>query len=433
MRLFVLEEVQEENGRRERILLTVAAAFVFFNAIALSLAVEGALRWAHLWAPLLWLAMIVAGHGLLHRYKPQRDPFIFPLVALMTGWGLLLIDRLAANFLARQVIWLGLATAVLLAITILPRNLNLLRRYRYTWLFGGLLLLAGTLLFGVNPSGFGAALWLPVPFFGGVYFQPSELLKLLLIVFLASYFDEREAMLPISQQKGWAGIVTYLAPLLLMWGFCIILLTWQRDLGAAALFFIVFLALLYVATGDLRFLLVGGGMLLFASLFAYFAFDLVALRVEAWWNPWPDANDRAFQIVQSLYALAAGSVLGQGIGQGFPFYIPVVHSDFVFAAIAEEWGLVGSVAIVTMFGLLAYRGMRVAMLAQRPFHRYLAAGITLLISTQAILIMGGVTKLLPLTGVTLPFLSYGGSSLLINSVMIGLLLYLSSAVEERAS
>jgi hypothetical protein len=257
MRLFVLEEVQEENGRRERILLMVAAAFVFFNAIALSLAVEGALRWAHLWAPLLWLAMIVAGHGLLHRYKPQRDPFIFPLVALMTGWGLLLIDRLAANFLARQVIWLGLATAVLLAITILPRNLNLLRRYRYTWLFGGLLLLAGTLLFGVNPSGFGAALWLPVPFFGGVYFQPSELLKLLLIVFLASYFDEREAMLPISQQKGWAGIVTYLAPLLLMWGFCIILLTWQRDLGAAALFFIVFLALLYVATGDLRFLLVG--------------------------------------------------------------------------------------------------------------------------------------------------------------------------------
>ncbi|MGB5058300.1 MAG: FtsW/RodA/SpoVE family cell cycle protein [Candidatus Promineifilaceae bacterium] len=430
MQSFVLEEAQEQNGRRQALLLLIVAAFVLTNAATLSLAVDGALRWSHVWAPLVWLGLVGVAHGVLHRFKPRRDPFIFPLAALLTGWGLVLIDRLAANFLARQVIWLVLGTAVLLAITTLPHNLRLLRRYRYTWLSGGLLLLAATLIFGVNPSGYGAALWLPVPFIGQVYFQPSELLKLLLIIFLASYFDEREAMLAASKQNGWAGILSYLAPLLLMWGFCIVLLVWQRDLGAATLFFIVFLALLYMATGDIRFVLAGSGLMLLAGIFAYFAFDLVALRVNAWWNPWPDAADRAFQIVQSLYALAAGGILGQGVGQGFPIYIPVVHSDFIFAAIAEEWGLVGSLSTVLIFVLLAYRGLRLALMARRPFQRYLAAGITILISAQALLIMSGVTKLLPLTGVTLPLISYGGSSMLINSAMIGLLLYMSGAVEE---
>ncbi|MBK8932903.1 MAG: FtsW/RodA/SpoVE family cell cycle protein [Chloroflexi bacterium] len=430
MQSFVLEEAQEQNGRRQALLLLIVTAFVLTNAAALSLAVDGALRWSHVWAPLVWLGLVGVAHGVLHRFKPRRDPFIFPLAALLTGWGLVLIDRLAANFLARQVIWLVLGTAVLLAITTLPHNLRLLRRYRYTWLSGGLLLLAATLIFGVNPSGYGAALWLPVPFIGQVYFQPSELLKLLLIIFLASYFDEREAMLAASKQNGWAGILSYLAPLLLMWGFCIVLLVWQRDLGAATLFFIVFLALLYMATGDIRFVIAGSGLMLLAGIFAYFAFDLVALRVNAWWNPWPDAADRAFQIVQSLYALAAGGILGQGVGQGFPIYIPVVHSDFIFAAIAEEWGLVGSLSTVLIFVLLAYRGLRLALMARRPFQRYLAAGITILISAQALLIMSGVTKLLPLTGVTLPLISYGGSSMLINSAMIGLLLYMSGAVEE---
>ncbi|MBP6469392.1 MAG: FtsW/RodA/SpoVE family cell cycle protein [Chloroflexi bacterium] len=430
MQSFVLEEAQEQNGRRQALLLLIVAAFVLTNAAALSLAVDGALRWSHLWAPLVWLALVGVAHGVLHHFKPRRDPFIFPLAALLTGWGLVLIDRLAANFLARQVIWLVLGTAVLLAITTLPHNLRLLRRYRYTWLTGGLLLLAATLIFGVNPSGYGAALWLPIPFIGQVYFQPSELLKLLLIIFLASYFDEREAMLVASKQNGWAGILSYLAPLLLMWGFCIVLLVWQRDLGAATLFFIVFLALLYMATGDIRFVLAGSGLMLLAGIFAYFAFDLVALRVNAWWNPWPDAADRAFQIVQSLYALAAGGILGQGVGQGFPIYIPVVHSDFIFAAIAEEWGLVGSLSTVLIFVLLAYRGLRLALMAKRPFQRYLAAGISILISAQALLIMSGVTKLLPLTGVTLPLISYGGSSMLINSAMMGLLLYMSGAVEE---
>ena len=421
MSLFQLEDIDEIYGRYEAILLLIAAGFVVINALALSLVVEGFVHWRHLFAPAVWLLVMGAAHFLLRHFKPGHDPFLLPIIGLLNGWGLLLIDRLAANFLGRQVVWVVLSTAVMLAITIVPPDLRRLRDYRYTWLTLGLLLLAATLLFGVNPSGFGAELWLPLPVIGRVFFQPSELLKLLLVVFLASYFDEREPLLRQSKRP-----FPYLAPLLLMWGFCMMLLVWQRDLGAATLFFIVFLALLYLATGDRRYIGGGLGLLLVASVFAYYLFDVVALRVDAWLNPWPDAENRAFQIVQSLYALAAGGVGGQGIGQGFPDYIPVVHSDFAFAAIAEEWGLVGSLGVVACFALLAYRGMRVAALARRPFHQYLAAGITILFTAQTLLIMGGVTRLLPLTGVTLPFVSYGGSSLLISGVMGGLLIYLSA-------
>lgn len=422
--------VHAEHARYERLLLSVASLFILVNAVALSLAVEGTLHWRHFWAPAVWLLLVGVGYWLLQRYRPGHDPLFFPLYALLTGWGLILIDRLAPNFLWRQTLWLALGMAITVGIAILPKTLRPLRRYRYTWLTLGLLLLLATLIFGVNPSGFGAALWLPLPLVSGIYFQPSELLKLLLIIFLASYFDEHEhvARLRESDKTGrdLAAQMAFLAPLLLMWGFSILLLVWQRDLGAAMLFFLTFLAMLYLATG--RWLYVLGGLLGLgvAALIGYFTFAVVELRIDTWWNPWPEATDRAFQIVQSLYAIGAGGILGQGVGQGAPIYIPVVHSDFAFAAVAEEWGLVGSLAVVACFVLLAYRGLRLAGFSRRSFNMYLAAGITILLSTQALLIMAGVTRLLPLTGVTLPFVSYGGSSLLMSSLMLGLLLYLST-------
>jgi cell division protein FtsW (lipid II flippase) len=411
---------------RERWLLLIAAAFVVSSMIAYSLAVSRRLSWQHLAPILLWLSLVVIVHLALERFLPGRDPYLLPIVALLLGWGLVAIDRLAPVFLWRQVMWqfLGLGTA--LAICVWRPDLRLLRRYRYSWLTLGLLLLLATFVFGVNPSGAGATLWLPVPVVGAVYFQPSELLKLLLVVFLASYFAERQAML----EGGGRRSLPYLAPLILMWGFCVLLLVWQRDLGAATLFFVVFLALLYIATGEHRYLMLGAALLLIAGIIGYFAFDVVALRVDAWWNPWPDASDRAFQIVQSLYALGAGGILGQGVGQGCPGYVPVVHTDFVFAALTEEWGLVGGMTLVALFLLLALRGMRVALYAERPFSLYLSAGISLLFAAQALLIMSGVVKLLPLTGVTLPFVSYGGSSMLVSCLMIGLLLYLSDEVPE---
>jgi cell division protein FtsW (lipid II flippase) len=415
----------------EAMLLLLAAAFLFVNATALSLVRTGGINGRFFAAPLIWLLLVGLTHLWLNRQLPHRDPLLLPIYALLSGWGLLLIDRLAANFLLRQTVWLVVATAALVVIVALShRHLDWLRRYRYTWLIGGLLLLAITLLFGVNPSGFGAALWLPVPLSGQVFFQPSELLKLLLIVFLASYFHEREPLLRLSRQRGSRFVLPYLVPLLLMWGFCMVLLIWQEDLGAATLFFVLFLCLLYLATGRRGYVLLGLGLLLLASLFAYHFFSVVALRVDIWLNPWPEANNRAYQIVQSLYALAAGGIGGTGIGQGYPNYIPVVHSDFAFAAIAEEWGLIGSLGVVVCFILLAYRGFRLAALAQRSFYTYLAAGITIMFSIQALLIMGGVTKLLPLTGVTLPFVSYGGSSLLVSGIMMGVLLRLSSEVAE---
>ena len=420
--------LDEEHGRSEPILLLVAALFVFSNALALGLARDGRIDGRTLWGPFCWLVAQGTGVWLLRRYAPDHDPFLLPLVGLLTGWGIVLQDRLAPNFLLRQVVWVVLGTAVLVSLTLLPRNLRWLRRYRYTLLLLGIGLLIATLLFGVNPTGGSVArywLRLPLPFLTPVFFQPSELLKLLLVIFLASYFDDREAVLRLAG-NGRLQRISYLAPLLLMWGFCMVLLVWQRDLGAATLFFIVFLSLLYLSTGDWRIVAGGTGLLLLAGIFAYFAFSLVTLRIDAWWNPWPDADNRAFQIVQSLYAVAAGGIWGQGIGQGFPQYIPVVHSDFAFAAIAEEWGLIGSLGVVGCFALLAHRGMRLALLAERPFRRYLAAGITILLAAQAFLIMAGVTKLLPLTGVTLPFVSYGGSSMLISHVMAGLLLYLST-------
>lgn len=422
-RLFVVQRI------RQRWLLLLAAAFVLLNGLALSLALSGAVRWQHLWGPMVWAGLVAIAHGVLNRYKPTHDALLLPLVGLLTGWGLVLQDRLAANFLPRQILWLALGMAAMLATAVLPRNLRFLRRYRYTWLTFGLLLLAATLLFGVNPSGFGATLWLKIPLLGRVFFQPSELMKLLLVIFLGSYFAERESLLQTRQ--GLFGTLPYLAPLLLMWGFCVVLLVWQRDLGAATLFFLVFLLLLYLASAEKRYLWIGLGLLAVAGIFAYFLFDVVALRVDAWWNPWPDAAGRAFQIVQSLYALAAGGLTGTGVGQGFPGYIPVVHSDFAFAAIGEEWGLIGSLGIVACFLLLVHRGLHIAMQARRPFHFYLATGISLLFAAQSFLIMAGVVKLLPLTGVTLPFVSYGGSSLLVSFVMVGLLLFLSAERDQQ--
>ncbi len=415
-----------ERAPQELLLLAVALAFVAVNAVALSLALDGALAIGHFWAPVFWTALMGASHWLLNRYQADRDPLLLPIYALLTGWGLLLVDRLAPNFLARQTLWMVLATGAMLLVAILPRNLRILRRYRYTWLTVGLLLLVATLIFGVNPSGAGAALWLRAPLVSGVYFQPSELMKLLLIVFLASYFDEQVQLDALRTRRDGRTRVAFLTPLLLMWGFCIVLLVWQRDLGAATLFFLTFLALLYLATGEWRYLMGGLFLLIVAGIIGYFTFGVVELRVEAWWNPWPEATDRAFQIVQSLYAIASGGVLGQGIGQGSPVFIPVVHSDFAFAAIAEEWGLIGSMAVLACFALLAYRGLRTAALCRRPFHSYLAAGITILLCAQAFLIIGGVVKILPLTGVTLPFVSYGGSSLFMSGIMIGLLLYISA-------
>jgi cell division protein FtsW len=212
-----------------------------------------------------------------------------------------------------------------------------------------------------------------------------------------------------------------------MWGISVLILIWQRDLGTAILFFVVFLVLLYIASGSNTILVSGAVLIVFAAIIAYWRFDVVRLRVDIWLNPWPEADSRAFQIVQSLLAFAAGGTFGQGVGQGSPTYIPVVHSDFVFAALAEEWGLLGVIVVIACIAIIVMRGMRTALRQQgKPFLALLAVGLSMLVATQSLLIMAGVLKLAPLTGVTLPYMSYGGSSLLVSFIIVGLLLRLSA-------
>ncbi len=412
--------------RRERMLLVLAALFVVLNHVTLVLAQQR--RWVEMGLPGVWALCTVGLHIALGRLLPRRDPIVLPLVMLMAGWGVTLVARLAPPFALRQAIWLVVASLATLLTALLPPDLRPLRRYRYTWLIAGLMLLAATLVFGVNPSGAENAprLWLG---FRPIFFQPSEILKLLLIVFLASYLAEKREMLTTSPFRvgRWnLPALPYLAPMLLMWGFCMVLLVWQRDLGAASLFFLIFLAMLYVSTGQAGYLLAGLILMGLAGIAGYWLFDVVRLRVDTWWNPWPEADSRAFQIVQSLLAIAAGGLLGQGVGQGSPTFVPVVHSDFVLAAIAEEWGLFGGLGVLACLALLTARALRIAAVSvQHPFRSLLAAGVGVSLGMQSLLITVGVLKLLPLTGVTLPFVSYGGSSLLTSFVMVGLLLRIS--------
>jgi cell division protein FtsW (lipid II flippase) len=427
-----------ESPSSERLLLILAGLFLFINFLGLFL-VQGQSQpddWLRFG---VWVLAAVVGNWLLNRYLSSRDPLLFPITMFLSGWGLLLTSRLAPNFADRQAIWLAISVVAMLLVALPLGPLRWLRNYRYVILLAGLILLAATIVFGRNPSDpFGETnapqLWLG---FGSVFFQPSEALKIILVAFLASYLaetypvmraeglDTGRRRLPFSPRV--------IGPILLMWGISVVVLIWQRDLGTAILFFVVFLVLLYIASGYYMILLSGGILIIIAALAAYRLFDVVQLRIDIWLNPWPEADGRAFQIVQSLLAFAAGGSFGQGVGQGSPTYIPVVHSDFVFAALAEEWGLLGVVVVLACFAVLVTRGLSSAIRQQRrPFLALLAVGMSTLIATQSLLIMGGVLKLMPLTGVTLPFLSYGGSSLLASFVIIGLLLRLSALDNDDA-
>lgn len=419
-------------AKTERQLLLMSGLFMTINIMSLAL-----LRGFRLgdWLTLLvWSGCSAVGSWLLEKRLPNRDPLLFPLTLFLTGWGLVIIDRLSDgyiyNFADRQTVWMLLGIIVMLVTATRPEPLRWLREYRYIMLIAGLVLLVSTIVLGTNPSGspYAPQLWLG---FGRVYFQPSELLKIMLVGFLASYLAEQAPALRAEGigQTG-RGLLALspriLGPVMLMWGLSVVILVWQRDLGTATLFFGVFLILLYVASSNLWVLIGGGGLITVAGLVAYELFAVVRLRVNIWLDPWSQADGGAYQIVQSLMAFAAGGVFGQGIGQGAPNYIPVVHSDFVFAALAEEWGLLGVGVVIVTLTLLVMRGLRIALYQQdRPFYALLAVGLSALIAIQTLLIMGGTLRVLPLTGVTLPFLSYGGSSLVISFMAMGLLLRLS--------
>jgi cell division protein FtsW (lipid II flippase) len=421
-------------------LLVLAGLFLVFFALALSLAPSARARnwqvearWDHWLGVLAWVGLFAIAHHQSARWLPERDPYLLPVAGLLSGWGVLTIWRLDPQFGQRQAIWLGVSMGVLVfGLRLLNRDprpgigdLGFLRRYKYLWLTAGLLLTALTLLFGTNPSGGELPrLWLGCC---GIYLQPSEPLKLLLIFYLAAYLAGR----PARQEPG-SALLPLLAPTLLMTGLALLLLVFQRDLGTASIFLLLYALVVYIATGRKGFLAAAGVAVALAGAAGYALFDVVRLRVDAWLNPWADASGRSYQVVQSLLAVANGGLFGRGPGLGSPGVVPVPHSDFIFVAIAEETGLLGATGLILLLALLAGRGLRAALAAPDAYRRYLAAGLTAYLAAQSILIIGGNLRLLPLTGVTLPFVSYGGSSLLTSFLSLIVLIHVSAPRDGSA-
>jgi cell division protein FtsW (lipid II flippase) len=408
-------------------LLKIAAGFLLLQTliITLSPAVRARTwavdyRWSQWVALAMWLVAAYYAHRSIVQHLPDADPYLFPVAAFLSGWGLLTVWRLDSGFGARQALWLGLSVAVFVGGLQLPTTLNFLRKYKYVLLTGGLILTAFTLIFGTNPNGYGPRLWLGCC---GVYFQPSEPLKLLLVAYLAAYLAER---IPFRLRA-----FALIYPTLFLTGIAILLLIFQRDLGTASIFVALYTIIIYLATGQRRFLVISIVALLLFGVIGYYVIDVIRARIDAWWNPWNDPSGGAYQIVQSLLAIANGGLEGRGPGLGSPALVPVAISDFIFSAVAEETGLIGTVGLIVLFGVLVVRGIRAALRAPDLFRRLFAAGITAYLGIQTLLILGGNLRLLPLTGVTLPFMSYGGSSLLTSFLSLLCLLLITNHLDEE--
>ncbi len=407
----------------EYVLLGLALSIVWNGAFTLSLTQHSNFAIGPLGA-----VAVLSGAALLlqwwvNRSTPGHDPLLLPSTVALAGLGLLVISRVAPNFLARQLVWLLIGLSAVGLIVAIPNQLRWLRRFKYTWLILSLLLLAATLFLGVNPNGAGARLWLRI---AGIFVQPSEALRLLMIAFLAAFLSERTPIvLTTSLPMRISMSLANLAPSVLMWLVASAVLFSQQDLGAAVLLLSTFVTMLYLGTGRRRLPLIGMAVLLAAGAIGYQLSARVAQRVDIWLNPWPEAQDRAFQVVQSLIAVANGGLFGQGLGQGSPGYVPAVHTDFPFAMLVEETGLLGGLGVLLLFAVLSLRGWRIARYAPTHYERLLAGGIAASIAIQVFVIVGGNLKLLPLTGVTLPLVSFGGSSLCISLVGLGLLIRVS--------
>lgn len=403
-------------------LLKLAAIFLVLNAAVLTLSPavryhswDVQYRWQHWLGVIIWLASFSLVHRLVLQVLPDRDPFLLPLAAILTGWGLLSIWRLSTENGLRQSLWL-VFSLLIFALGLKTKNLlGILKRYKYIWLTSGILITALTFVFGTYPGGEGPRLWLGCC---GLYFQPSEPLKLLFIIYLAAYLADK---IPVSPN-----FIQLLLPTFLLVGGALSILLIQRDLGTASLFLILYFTVIFLAIGRFEVLAAGGFSLLIAGITGYLVFDVIRIRIEAWLNPWLDPSGRSYQIVQSLIAISSGQILGRGAGIGSPGFVPIASSDFIFSSIGEEYGLVGAVGILIILAIWISRGFRIAIKAANRYQRFLAAGATAYIVVQSIFIIGGNIRLLPLTGVTLPFVSYGGSSLL-TSFLTLLILTLISA------
>jgi cell division protein FtsW (lipid II flippase) len=399
------------------------------------------LGWAGLGAGPLFYAVIfvvlfVVAHLGIRFLAPNADPHLLPLAALLSAIGMVFIFRLKPTLAFKQSLWFVAGIAAFLLVLAVMRNMRLLCKLRFPVGILGLLTLLLTAFLGQEING--ARLWVNI---GPIGFQPGEFAKILLVIFFAGYLVDIREVLTVSTRRI-LGVplppLRYLAPLLIVWAVSMALMVFMKDLGTSLLFFGALLALIYAATGRVFYVLVGLALFAGGAALLYVGFGHVRTRVDVWLNPWADAQNKGYQIVQSLFALASGGLFGRGLGHGYLMFpsgrprIPYVETDFIFSAIGEELGLFGAVAVILLFLMFTYRGFRIATKAGDDFRRLLATGLTSIFALQAFLIMGGVTKLIPLTGITLPFVSYGGSSVVANFVLVALLLRISDRSEAAA-
>lgn len=377
--------------------------------------------------------LFLIAHLVVRWRAPRADPILLPAAAVLNGLGLAIIHRLdealpagATALAPKQVIWTALGLAIFIGVLVVVRDHTVLNRYRYTWLLIGIGLLLSPLLPVVGRTINGGRLWVGI---GSIQFQPEEAAKIALAVFFASYLTERRELLATATYRVGRFFVPeakYFVPLLGAWLLSLALFFFEHALGSSLLFFGMFVALLFVATGRLSYVLSAVALFALGGTVAYELFAHVRERVVIWLHVWTYYTTTGYQLAQGLFALGAGGLFGAGWGQGYPQLIPFASTDFVFAALGETLGVVGTSAILLIFLVIVFRGLRIALASRDDFGKLLATGLIATLGLQVFVIVGGVTRLIPLTGITLPFISYGGSSLLANYALIALLLRISS-------
>ena len=421
------------SRRTTELLLLIAAAFPVTLLYALYVVNAGAmLSFQTLAVPLGLFAAFAAAHIGVRLFAPGADPALLPIVFALSGIGITFVTRLEPSASMGQIIYLFLGVALMVGTLAVVKNLEVVKRYKYVLGAVGIALLVLPMLIGTEI--YGSKLWIKI---GSFQFQPGEFAKVFIVLFLAGYLAENRELLSISNRTV-LGVklprLRLLYPLFIVWGVCLLVVAFERDLGSALLFYTIFLIMLYVATGRVSYVLIGLVLLAVGAFGMYQIMGHVQVRVAIWLDPFKDAQNLGFQIVQALYSLADGGLLGVGIGKGLGGdTIPVVASDMIFAAIGEEMGLLGGAAVLLLFMLFAVRGLTTAARAKSDLAAFSAAGLTAAISFQAFTIVGGVTKLIPLTGVTLPFMSQGGSSLLASFVIVALLLRAGDEATGRST
>ena len=386
-------------------------------------------------AALLFAFAYFAAHIVVRVVLPDADPYVLPITAVLTAIGLIEIYRISPQLARDQGIWMLLGLGLFVGVVIAFRDIRRLEELKYTCgaVAVGLLLLTITLGASVN----GARLWIRV---GGLQIQPGEFAKILLVIFLAGYLRERREVLAAPTRR-FLGIgipaLRHALPLLLLCGIALVLLVAMNDLGTSLLFFVIALAMIYIATGRLLYVGAGLGVFALGALGAVQLTSHVQSRIEGWLDPWSVEQTSGYQIAQSIYTIADGGVLGAGFGRGLILnnaggtIIPYAQTDFIYSVIANELGLVGAIAVILLYLLLSWRGFRIATAADDGFSKLLAAGLATAVAFQVFVIVGGVIRLLPLTGLTLPFVSYGGSSVTANFAIAGLLLCISQRANRE--